>query len=161
MPDTSVTWSQCAPCLAMMGDGDWWTCDHTPTEVNLGMALARWVLDDDDAPENDLLQRAAMFLDDEAGADVRCVLEHVRGDESTVWTVEPDPEFDTEAGQGFRVNGVPFAVEWQQEGPGTVRPAATWRPPCDICGEPVASFGDTTCVTCEAEEAADARLSDS
>lgn len=154
--EAAVAWGQCAPCLAQIGDGDWWTCDHTITEINLAMALARWVIDDDQADEKDVLQRACMFLDDEAGADVRSILQHVEGDANTVWTVEAEPEFDTEGGQGFVVNGVPFAVEYAHEGPGQVRPAATWRPPCDICGEAVASFGDTTCAVCDAEEAADA-----
>lgn len=149
--------SQCPPCLAQMGDGDWWACDHTTREVNLARALARWVIDDPLADEDDIEKRAACFLDDEAGADVRCILEHVEGDETTIWTVENEPEFDTEGGQGFTVNGVPFAVEYQHEGPGVVRPAATWRPPCDICGEPVASFGDPMCLACEADEEAENR----
>lgn len=147
---------QCPPCLVQMGDGDWWTCDHTPREVNLARALARWVVDDPLADEFDIERRAACFLDDEAGADVRCILEHVEGDESTVWTVVANPEFDTEGGQGFAVNGVPFAIEFQAEGPGVVRPAATWRVPCEDCDDPVVAWGDRLCAVCQAEVEADA-----
>lgn len=142
----------CAPCLwADAGD----FCDHTATEVNLAYALARWVVDDPLVDDVTLAGRACAFLDDEAGGDVRRILEHVEGDETTVWTVEARPEFDYEGGQGFAVNGVAFAVEYQAEGPGQVQPAATWRPPCAICDESVVNFGDEMCARCNAEEEAE------
>lgn len=143
----------CAPCVwADMPE----FCDHSTIEVGLAYALARWVVDDPEATDEYLAERACAFLDDEAGGDVRRILEHVEHDEHTAWTVEARPEYDSEGGQGFAVNGVGFTFEYQQEGPGLVHPAATWRPECDYCGEPVANLGDDLCSRCYGEEEADA-----
>lgn len=153
-PENADAVQGCAPCR--------WAdaaefCDHTATEVNLAYALARWVTDDPEVTDDDLAGRACAFLDDGAGDDVRQILRHVEGDETTVWTVVSLPDLvrgDIET--AFAVNGVEFVVEFQQEGPGVVRPAATWRPECDYCGEPVAEIHDDICARCKAEEEADA-----
>lgn len=126
-------------------------CDHSAVEVRLAMALARWSANDPEVAEQELIERSAGFLDRADVDDVAAVLMFVEHGEATVFTVESRPEFDTEGGQGFEVNGVGFAVEYTPEGPGVVQPAATWRPPCDICGEAVRDFGVALCATCEDE----------
>lgn len=113
------------------------------TRELLSLALARWALDDDKETDFEIRQRAEMFEE-----DVERILTFVPA--SHEYIVESRPEFDTEGGQGFAVNGVGFAVEYEQEGNGVVQPAATWRPPCEDCDEPVKDFGDALCPTCEA-----------
>lgn len=147
----------CLPCRTVLSDGDWGGCDHTPTEINLAMALAHWVADDPEIDADALLRRACGFLDDEAGGDARAILDHLTGDETTVWTIGPLDDFaaipDIET--AFTVNGVGFLVPFAQEGPGYIRLAETWRPDCEWCDQKVLLVGDELCPECMAMDAAE------
>lgn len=162
LPDGSIQGYTCAHCGQGSGfyghyrNGEFYCLPLRPAvEVRLAMALARWVLDDPDAEDEEVSTRAAAFLDTGDTQDVVRILAHVPHDETTEFVVDGDPAHDTEGGQGFMVNGIGFAVEYQHEGSGIVQPSATWRPACVICGEPVQDFHDEMCRTCEAEPEVD------
>lgn len=146
---TETQLRQCEPCLSVMGDGDWWSCDHTDNEVELAMALARWSTDDPEVERDELLQRAAAFLDDGQGDDVRDIMKHLPPAAEFVVESRPFPEGDIET--AFAVNGVEFVVEYQAEGPGRVELASAYRPECDDCGERVQNADDTLCALCMAD----------
>lgn len=142
----------CPPCRHVLGpDETDWTCDHTVTQVNLAMALGRWLGDDEH-----VLARACNFIDEGHAGDVQEILRHVEGDENTVWTVESRDDIQgANIEVAFAVNGMAFLVEFAQEGPGQVVPAEGWTPECDYCDEKVETRDDRICAACKAEDAAE------
>lgn len=106
------------PCRYCAADDDMreW-CSHTPSEVALAEAIGRAVQGDKMTDEH-----PAFFLWAEDPANVIACL----GEQST-WTVTTNPVgYD----MTLVVNGVTFAVDPSEEGPGIARPV----PPAFVCG---------------------------
>lgn len=128
MPDTPGN----AACRFCVGDEDMaMFCTHTPAEVALAEAIARAVQGDDYTDEH-----GQFFLEAEDPANVIACL----GEQST-WTVTTNPlGYD----MTLVVNGVTFAVDANEEGPGIARP----QPPAFVCGHCGESWAEVTDVGC-------------
>ena len=124
------------PCRYCAADDDYREfCSHTPAEVALSEAIAAAV-----HGAEPTVDQVSFFLWAEDAANVIACL----GDRPE-WAVEVERET---AATRLVVNGVAFAIDPNEEGPGIARP----QPPnfvCTSCGE---SYGEVTEAGCHVME---------